>query len=312
MIYTSTFNPVLDVTVSVDSLQRGKMNMTEMKSISAGGKGLNVSRVLGRLGIRNKAIALCGGMIGRDIEKLLLDEGMDFQIIPIKENTRMSIKVTERKYGRMTQINNAGPFVSATEFKELRDFISGMDPEPSSFIMSGSLPPGIDETFYAEIINKCNKDNVKTLLDTSGKPLYYGIMAVPGILKITLDELKEVSDGYFNLEPARLIRKIIDDGTDIIMLTDGAGKVRFYDSFDSYIITPPRLEGLYPTGSGDCVSAGLLYALQNDFGKEDMVKFAVACGSANVLNEYPGRIDLEQISKLLPEIRVSKRTITDL
>lgn len=306
MIYTLTVNPALDIILSIDVLKKSNINNTKLKSFSAGGKGFNVSRALNCLNTKNKAIAICGGIFGEYIKKILRNENIDHHVINIHQNTRANIKIIEKSSGKITELNNAGPLVGQSEIKDLLNFIKNINPKSSNLVLSGSLAPGINESLYYDIINICKTNDIKTLIDTSGKPLYHAILALPDILKINLNELNEVSEKYFNIKSHGLVKKLIDDGINMIMITNGAKEIRYYDRINSFIITPPNIKGLYATGSGDSVSAGLIYAINNNFKIVDMLKFSIACGSANILDEIPGKITKVRVQKLIKTIKVKK------
>jgi 1-phosphofructokinase family hexose kinase len=306
MIYTLTLNPALDITISADSLIKNSINKTHLKSVSAGGKGFNTSRALNCLGVKNRAIALCGGIFRKDIEKLLNDEKIDFHIIHISDSTRVNIKLIEQKSEKLTELNGEGPVIGKDEIENLMDFIKNINPKPGYFIISGSLPQNVDESIYFNIINICKSYGIKTLLDASGKPLYHGMLAVPDIVKINQNELGEVSDKYFNLKPEELIRRSLLKGLKMIMITNGPKQIQYFDQLNFYTIIPSDIKGLYKTGAGDCVNAGLIYALKNNFEIEERLKFAVSCGNANILSEIPGRFEISQVYDLIPNIKVQK------
>jgi len=136
--------------------------------------------------------------------------------------------------------------------------------------------------------------------------LYHGIIAVPDIVKINQSELNEVSYKYFNLKPQELIKRSLLKGLKMIMITNGPKQIQYFDQLNSYIIIPPDIKGLCTIGAGDCVNAGLIYALKNNFKIEERLKFSVSCGNANILSEIPGKFEISQMYGLIPNIKVQK------
>jgi len=136
MIYTLTLNPALDITISAEFLIKGSINKTQLKSVSVGGKGINTSRAFNCLGVKNKAVALCGGIFRKNIEKLLNDENIDFHIISINNSTRVNIKLIEQKSEKLTELNGYGPAISQGEIENLFDFIKNIKPKPDYFVIS--------------------------------------------------------------------------------------------------------------------------------------------------------------------------------
>ena len=328
-VLTLTLNPALDITVETESINRDSINLSDLKSVSAGGKGFNTSRALNCLGINNCAIAFCGGFFKDDMQKFLDAEKIDSLIIPVRDNTRVNIKVIENKPGKLIELNGKGPHVKKTEMEMLFNYLKQInanickdftanpehknrDPVPPDpgpveyFVLSGSLPRNADNAVYGRIIELLKNVNVKTLLDASGLPLYYGILSIPDILKINRQELEHACKSHFRLSPDSFIHKYLSKGIKIIMITNGPQDILYYDRQSSYAATPPDIEGPYKTGSGDSVNAGIIYSLLNNYTIEDMLRFSVACGNANILTSIPGKIEKSRVMDIVPAVKIKK------
>ena len=306
MIYTLTLNPALDITISLGKLYKDRINRTKLESVSAGGKGFNTSRALNCLGIPNIAIAFSGGRFSKSIEDLLEEENIESRLIPVKDSIRVNIKVLENQSRKLIEFNENGPSIDRVESNSLLHLLKKLKPEPDYLIISGSLPDKIDVRIYKEIIDILKTARVKTLLDTSGEALYYGLLAYPDIVKINRNEISEVCRSFFRLKPEKLIKDLLGAGIEIIILTDGAEDAVYYDNKDTFIITPSDVTGPYKTGAGDAVNAGLVYGLQNNYSKEEMLKFAIACGDANILSEIPGFFEMQKVHDLMPFIKTKR------
>lgn len=176
--------------------------------------------------------------------------------------------------------------------------------KPGYFVISGSLPQKIAPEIYCCIINLLKLEGVKTILDASGEALYHSMLALPEILKINMRELCQVSQQYFKQEPRDVIDEFLKKGIKMIMITSGPKPVRFYSSAGSYSVISPDIRGPYKTGAGDSVNAGIIYSLLNDLKFEDLLKFSVACGNANILSEIPGMLELSKVNEIAGLIRV--------
>ncbi len=304
MIYTLTLNPALDITISIDVLKKGSINPTELRSVSAGGKGFNTSRALNCLGSENTAIAFCGGFFTGNIKKLLEEEKIKFHLINIEDNTRANIKVIEEQTEDLIELNGKGPLILQGDVEALMDYLEKISAIPGYFILSGSLPQGVDVKIYSHIINTLKPNGMKTLLDASGEALYHGISAIPDILKINQYELSAVSEKYFKKDPEEVIRDMLFKGIKIVMITSGSDKILYFDQSCSYSIIPPDIKGPYKTGAGDSVNAGIVHALQKDYSTADMLKLAVACGNANILSKIPGRFEIQQVKEIKDRIKL--------
>lgn len=304
MIYTLTLNPAIDITVSIDSIKKDTMNKSTFRSISAGGKGFNTSRALNCLGSRNIAIAFCGGFFGKDMVRILKKDGINTKLIPIKGSTRVNLKIIEEKSKRLVEFNEEGPEITEKEMAKLIRELNMLYEETSYFVISGSLPAKNDPRTYKNIIEILKEKKIKIILDTSGEPLYHGLSAIPDIVKINRSELFNICTDFFKKDTDDVIADLLSNGTSTIMITDGAKIAEYYDKTGRYSAKPPVLSGTYTTGAGDSVNAGLIYAMEKGMDVFQTIKFALACGSLNVLSEIPGEFDTKKIKTLMSEIRV--------
>jgi len=306
MIYTLTLNPALDITITTDAISKDSINKTELRSVSAGGKGFNTSRALNCLKIDNTAIAFCGGLFGDNMKKLLEKEKIRTRLIPIRDNIRVNIKVVEKESKKLIEFNERGPQIQQDEIDSLTSILKKLKPKPEYIIISGSLPAKTDPEIYKKVIEILKADRIKTFLDTSGQALYYGMLALPDIVKINNYEISEVCKRYFKIKPDKLTADLLNKGIKMMMVTNGSENATYFDKTGIYSITPPNTGGPYKTGAGDSVNAGLIYSLKNNFGIEKRLKFTIACGNANILSKIPGKFEIKTVNSLISDIKVKK------
>jgi 1-phosphofructokinase family hexose kinase len=306
MIYTLSLNPALDITLATGSINKDSINITEARSVSAGGKGFNSSRTLNCLDITNTAISFCGGPFGSNIKDILDREDIISRLIPIAGSARVNIKVVEESSGRVVEFNERGPHILDDELEKLFHLLHRNCKDAGYFIVSGSLPRDMYPDIYKDIIDALKKKDIKVLLDASGEALYRAAEALPYIIKINREEMEGLCRKN-GTEPDKLALSLINRGMDMIMVTDGPRDTFYYDSSGKYRIkSPDDINGPYKTGAGDAVNAGLVYAIQNKLSLEDRLKFSVACGNANILNDTPGRIKLETVQDIAARVTVIK------
>lgn len=306
MIYTLTLNPALDITITTDVINKDSINKTKLRSASAGGKGFNTSRALNCLKINNTAIAFCGGLFGDDMKKLLEKEKIKSRLILIRDSIRVNIKVVEKESKKIIEFNEKGPVIQKDEMNSLTSILKRLRPKPEYVIISGSLPDKTDVRTYKKIIEILKSNKIMTFLDTSGQALYHGMLALPDIVKINKYEISEVCNKYFKIKQEKLIADLLDKGIKMIMVTNGPKDVIYFDKTETYSIIPPKITGPYKTGAGDSVNAGLIYGLKKNYSIKKKLKFAIACGNANILSEIPGKFEIEMVNSLLPDIKVNK------
>jgi tagatose 6-phosphate kinase len=302
MILTVTPNPAIDVTYRCPSFQLDRVNRPQETAVYAGGKGINVARVLHRLGVPTLCTGLLAGRTGDDIEASLLEEGIPFDFLRIPGESRRCIAVVDPETGQQTEINEWGPVCGQDHIERLAELlhkqIASLNPE--YVVLSGSLPPEAPSSTYAQLIALCNSAQVRTILDTSGPALAEGVKARPWMIKPNHHELEALcgvrADTLKTAGIAALNQKhTVKYGVAVTMGAEGA--VLAADSVELLAIPPPV--GLVSTvGSGDSFVAGYLYAHRNICPPAECLQWACGCGAANAEVYGSGFIDPSRAEEL--------------
>lgn len=308
MILTITMNPSIDVSYPLDQLNIDTVNRIDKVSKTAGGKGLNVSRVLSQLGAPVTATGVVGGHFGDYLTEQLDKDGINHAFSKIAGETRSCIAILHE--GQQTEILESGPEVSEEEQK---DFIANFEKllEETDYItISGSLPKGIHHGFYARLIEKAAQKDVKVLLDTSGATLKESIESAhkPFLIKPNETEIADLLGKEIDSE-AKLIESLEDDefeGIQWIVVTLGADGALVKYGKDYYRIEIPTIKVENPVGSGDSTIAGLAYALHKGMSPEDVVRTGMVTGMLNAREEKTGYINLDHFDELFEQVKVKK------
>jgi len=223
MIYTVTLNPALDRTLWIEKIKPDDSNRIEKEERFAGGKGIDVSRVLTELGITNKALGFVGGFDGEELEGRLINEGISCDFIRISGETRTNIVVNDMKTGNQTIFSARGPEIRPYELMQIIHKIEKLE-TPEIVIISGSLPPGIHPEIYRKIIEILKDKGAKIVLDADGDALKSSIQSRPDIIKPNVHELSRLSG--INLvhmdEIINTARSTCEKGIGIILVSMGA------------------------------------------------------------------------------------------
>ena len=187
MIYTITLNPSLDYVAYTDSFERGKTNRTRDEYIVPGGKGLNVSVLLSRLGDETTALGIKGGFTGDELVRLLKKENINCSFWQADGNTRINVKLSGNE---ITEFNGSGVSLRKEDISALKNRLSELK-EGDWLCLSGSIPNGADNTIYLELASSV-KEGVKVVVDASGEPLRAALSAKPFLIKPNIDELGEL------------------------------------------------------------------------------------------------------------------------
>ena len=182
MIVTFTINPSLDRIVTADRLVFEDRAYILSRSEDAGGRGINASRVIHSYGGKTLAVFSSGGVTGTKIEKFLSKSGFPSQSVPIKNESRTNLTISDRQ-GLTVKLNERGPAISADELKQMFAAVESVIAKASWLMICGSIPPGVPPHYYCDLIGLARKRGVKTLLDTDGDALLHALEAHPTVIK---------------------------------------------------------------------------------------------------------------------------------
>ncbi|MET7303716.1 hexose kinase [Embleya sp. NPDC005575] len=303
MILTVTPNPAWDVTYHLEHLERHGANRPLSVGGRAGGKGINVTRVLRSLGVAVAAVAPLGGVTGERIRADLAAADIALTAVPVSGETRCTTTIVETGSGGATSLNELGPARTAQEWARMVAAAAELLPNASVLVLSGSLPPGVAVGGYAELVTLARAARVPVLLDASGPALVAGVAAGPDLVKPNADELVAATGESHPLRAvARLLRESRSDtavvasfGPEGMVAGTGAGWWR--------AVPPASVHG-NATGAGDAAVAALARGLAEGSPWPDRLRDAVALSAAAVAAPVAGDVDAELYRTWRPRVRV--------
>ncbi len=311
---TVTANPAVDCTFTVPRFSAGEVNRSDKPGeISAGGKGVNVARVLATLcEERDEVVAIgcAGGEAGRRLQHLLDAERIPHEFADISPvETRQAIIIVDTSNEQQTVVNEPGALLGASAFPELKDILKRQVREGDGVLFCGSLPPGFAVDAYADLIDDAKtRGAANILLDSSGDALKRGVQAGPGILKVNQSEFAKLKLdlGLPNSITVLEARELLD--LDVLAVTLGKGGAMMAMRGDGlWAAEMPPMDIVSAVGSGDAFSAGLIYSLTKfPHDSEAALRLACACGGANGLSIGAGQCSLEQIESVSGKILVKR------
>ena len=227
MIYTVTLNPALDKTVEIPGMALDTVNrITEMRT-DPGGKGINVSKVIAKLGGDSRAVGILGGESGRTLEKLLENENFTTQFRFVEGQTRTNLKIIDREGHTNTDINEPGLTVTAAELDALlRELLAELRPG-DIVVLAGSLPKGAPQDTYRSWTAACKKAGARVFLDADGALLAEGIKAAPHLIKPNDGELSRLAGKKLETleELTAEGRKLLERGIERVVISLGGARV---------------------------------------------------------------------------------------
>ncbi len=280
MIYTLTMNPSVDYKITMDDLKLNHLNRFNQKTFVAGGKGINCSIVLNNLGVKNQAIAFLGGFTGDFICDELKKKNIDYNIIQIKHETRMNVKIKTKN--EETEINHQGPKIEENDFDKLIQTISNFGND-DMLIVGGSSLDSISNA-YQKIAKLCKKNNVQVIMDTPGRYIQEYIKYHPLLIKPNLVELEEhFETKIHNIDEIIFYgKKMIEQGAVNLIISLGKEGSIFINKDKVYQALPMDGKTYLTTGAGDSMVAGFVYQYETDHNVLNAYEMAVAASAATV------------------------------
>lgn len=305
MIYTVTLNPALDKTVEIPSLTIDSVNRITAMRTDPGGKGINVSKVIHKLGGRSVAAGILGGATGRAICSAVQEMGLETSFCFVDGETRTNLKIIDPVNHTNTDINEPGITVSKEVLEELLSRLLANILPGDLVVLSGSLPKGAPKDTYRTWTAACREKGAKVILDADGDRLACGLEASPYLIKPNNHELslllgqnietkEELAQAAKNLMARYGIAEVV-----VSMGAEGA----LYVTEETTICA----EGLkVPVGStvgaGDSVVAALAVAEERGLSLEETVRLSTATGAANVMCSGTQAAEYEIIEELIPQV----------
>lgn len=308
MIYTVTLNPALDKTVEIPGMALDTVNrITEMRT-DPGGKGINVSKVIAKLGGESCAVGILGGGSGKMLEKLLEGEPFATRFRFVKGQTRTNLKIIDREGHTNTDINEPGLTVTAAELDALlRELLAEILPG-DIVVLAGSLPKGAPQDTYRSWTAACKKAGARVFLDADGALLAEGIKAAPYLIKPNDDELSRLAGKKLETleELTAEGRKLLERGIERVVISLGGRGALYLRKGSTIYAEGLRVPVGSTVGAGDSVVAALAYAEAQGMSEEEAVRLSTAAGAANVMCSGTQAAEREAVEALLPKVRFSR------
>jgi 6-phosphofructokinase 2 len=286
-VVTLTASPAIDLCTGVEEVAPTRKLRCTAARRDAGGGGINVARVVRRLGSEVAAIYPAGGSTGRLLESLVEREGVRSVAIAIAQETREDFTVMEQKSGNQYRFVLPGSPLAEPEWHACLDALKAMDKLPPFVVGSGSLPSGAPDDFYARAARIAKAGGAKMVVDTSGRALTAALMEGLYLVKPNLRELQELTHAPLSdqAERIRACRYVIETGgAQVVALTLGAHGALLVTRDTAHLARSPAIDPVSAVGAGDSFVGGMVWSLAAGGSIVDAFRYGVAAGSAAVLN----------------------------
>ncbi|TJY41501.1 1-phosphofructokinase family hexose kinase [Cohnella pontilimi] len=304
-IITVTLNAAIDKTYYLAEVMKGRVLRAEKVLAVAGGKGVNVARVLRQLGHEDVAVTgFAGGYNGRFIADQVREYGIIEEFVKVRGESRLCLNFMDSRDGSSTEVLEPGPELGREQAEEMKAKIGALASQSRLIIFSGSIPRGLPADFYADLIRIASSCGAEVFLDASGEPLAHGLAAVPQLIKPNADEIRPWLTGSGERAVAAAVTKLMDKGIPNVVVTLGEEGALAGIKGRIYRIHIPRIAAVNTVGSGDAFLAGFAYGYVRGWSSENCLRHAAAAGCANALSPIAGDVDVGNYENLLQEVSV--------
>lgn len=301
MLCVLTPNPTVDRLLLVPAFRGADVCRINETRLAAGGKGINIVRVAGALGVAARSLAPLGGTAGQQIAALAAHEGLDarWHWLPAAES-RTCVLVIDPDAPDTLVLNEHGPHLSQSDWRELADLVRSEAATADGFISAGSLPPGVEAGWFAGLLHTLLAQTIDVAVDTSGAALVAAIQLPLALLKVNAAELgaalgMAIAGPHDALLAAQAARR---HGPRAVIVTLGSAGAVGVDGAGAWYAQPPVVPAISPVGSGDSFLAGVAVARLRGQPLPEALRLGAACGAANTLTIGSGIVrpaDVEQI-----------------
>ena len=306
MILSVCPNPSRDCTLELDSLNVGRLNRIRNKVETYSGKALNVAIGVSRLGADSFASGFMFEDGGSLFEDRLERENVKYDFVMNKGSVRVNYKIIDNK-SMLTEINDKGDEVSLDKQKELLSLIGKLSENASIAVISGSLPKGVDPSFYYEAVSSV-KSGVKVVVDAEKDNLKAALKHELYLIKPNLNELEEIAGESLNSKSEILSAAgiLLDKGVKNIIVSLGAEGAIFTDGSNSYFCKSASVAVNSTVGAGDSMVASSCVQIEKGADSKEILRCAVAAGTASIITPGTNLFYKDKYEEIYKRLKVEK------
>lgn len=301
-VITLTVNPALDKSAKIDQLvPEQKLNCHSIE-YQAGGGGVNISRVLEVLKVKNKCLFTSGGDTGLQLKNILLEEKIRFAEIPVGSWTRENLSVVDTQTGLQYRFGMPGNGLTTDEIESINQMIDKEVTENSILVLSGSLSEKMPLDLYVQLIKQVASKKIKIIVDTSGKAMMETIKEKVFLIKPNQQELAQLArkDFLSKKEQEEIAMELVNTNKAIYVVVSLGARGAFLASSEGVIYrNTPSIKVKSTIGAGDRMVAGMIYAIEQNLSPAEILKWGVVCGSATTMTEGTNLATVTDINEVL-------------
>ncbi|HEX3017307.1 MAG TPA: 1-phosphofructokinase [Caproicibacter sp.] len=307
-VLTVTLNPSIDKTITVEKFVPYGLNRVLKTRQDPGGKGINVAKVLKNFGVDVTVFGLIAGSQGKLLTDFLNKAEIETDFLQIPGETRTNLKIFDESINKMTEINETGFQVTPEILDSFRNKFKESIRGAAMVVLSGSLPPGIPDGFYAECIAAAKSEEIRTVLDADAGALAEGIKAVPYAVKPNIHELELLNGRHFtnSNEVVDAVKALINTGIEIVIVSMGADGAIVANKDEAFKVDSWDIPVKSATGAGDSMVGSLVYSLLRNDSLYEIAKITTAAGTITASKEGTQICTKNEVLQSLENVTVKK------
>lgn len=305
-ILTVTLNPALDVLTTIDQVSPTHKMRCGATLKHPGGGGVNVARVLHRLGAKCQAVYLAGGVTGERHHQFMREEGVRCHTVPIAEETRESFTAHETNSGNDFRFVLPGPQVTNAEWQACLDYVAQHMPK-QFLVLSGGLAPGVPDDFFARMAKLAKAQGVRVVLDSNGPALTHALSEGVYLFKPSLRELRDLTDLELNDTDSQVAaaQQLIAQGqVQVVAVSLGEDGALLVSANECWQARSIRVDVKTTIGAGDSFVAGMVWSLSRKDNLRKAFQYGMASGAAALLAPGTSLSQAADVHQLLPQLTV--------
>ena len=303
MIHTITPNPALDISYLVDSFKFDDSLRAKKVMRDAGGKGINLSRVAARLNHPTVAMGFVGGRSGDEIEDILKAEGVRTWFNSLGSSTRTNTIIQDSS-NKQLRVSAPGASVTNDEVEALKKNIFSLK-APDFLALGGSLLSGMDSDFYSQISKRAVAEGIRVVVDADNENLKKALENRVFLIKPNQHELERLTNRNIkNFSDAIEASQALLDKVEMVLCSLGPKGATLITREQSWLAKAPKVKVDSAVGAGDSLLAGALVAIAEGKSLAEVLKLAVACGSATATSPGTSLCHQETVKELYGLVRL--------
>jgi len=305
MIICLGTTPTVQRTMTFARLEIDAVNRASDVRQFASGKSVNVARVLHAIGEPSLATGFLGGEPGRFVRADLDRAGIAHDFVESESPTRLCVTLIDESARTATELIEESNSVEPERYRALLSKLAELLPRATALVLSGTLPPGAPQRFYADCVSLAGV-SVPVILDAKGEPLDWALERRPTVVKINRAELAQTLDADVDDEDAvrGAMRQVVVRGARWVVVTSGKMPTYLTDGRRFFVAQTPTVDVVNPIGSGDAFAAGLSAGLARGQDVPESIPLAVGCATANAMTTDAGHVRREDVDRLLAHVWV--------